>query len=127
MSVAIQRIEGVASVKVSLNEGWADVKLEPGNKVTVGKLRSAVSDNGFTPKDARVKLRGRLVEREGRPVLEVTGSGVVYRLSVQAGRSVADLVKDAFGKDVVVEGRVPETATRAVEPATLEVETLSRG
>lgn len=124
MSVAIKKVEGVVSVKVSLNQGRADVTLAPGNKVTVERLRSAVRDNGFTPKDARVKLRGRLVERAGRPALEVTGSGVVYALAAAEGRSLAELVKDGLGKEVLVEGRVPESTDHVDEPATLEVDTL---
>jgi hypothetical protein len=126
VSVAIGKIEGVEAVKVSLNQGWADVRLAPGNKVSLGRLRDVVRDNGFTPKDARVKLKGRLVERGGRPALELTGSGVVYSLSAAAGRTLGDVPNDAFGEDVLVEGRVPETTKRDAEPATLQIDSLAR-
>jgi len=125
VSVAIKRIEGVQSVRVSLNDGWADVKLEQGNKVSIERLRGVVRDNGFTPKEARVKVKGRLVERAGRPALEVTGSGVVYALSATAGRGAADLGKDGFGKHVIAEGRVPESTKQDAAPATLEVDSLT--
>ena len=38
VSVALEKIEGVELVKVSLNEGIADIKLKLGNKVTVEQI-----------------------------------------------------------------------------------------
>ena len=125
MSVAIKKIEGVESVRVSLNEGWADVKLRPGNTVTVSRIRDAVRANGFTPKEARIRARGRVIEREGRPALLVSGSGAVYVLSLPTP-SLGEAAREALEKGVVVEGAAPETSKAGAEPGTLEVRSLTR-
>jgi copper chaperone CopZ len=120
VSVAIKKIEGVSSVQVSLNEGVADIVLKPRNKVTVEAVREVVRRNGFTPKDAQVQVAGQVVERGGKPALEVSEADVVYPLlPVAAGPG---LPKDATGKKVTVAGRIPEPGKQKdAEPLVLEV------
>ncbi len=98
-------------VKVSLNEGTAVIKLKEGNKVDVEQIRDIIRKNGFTPKDADVKVAGKVVERNGRPALEVNGPDVVYLLE----GNVAPL-KDMTGKQVVLVGQAPETADKNEPP-----------
>ncbi len=119
MSVAFKKVEGVESVNVSLNKGVADIKLRDGNKVTVEHVREVIRKNGFTPKESTVRVRGKVIERNGKPALEVGGPNGVLLLT----GDVADLSKSA-GKDVVVSGVVPETAGKN-EPETIDVKTVS--
>lgn len=80
MSVALRKIEGVETVTVSLNEGVADIKLEPGNTLDPETIRKVVRDNGFTPKAAEVRVTGRVTRAGGKWTLAVTGLPVVYEL-----------------------------------------------
>lgn len=120
MSVAIKRVSGVRDVKVSLNAGTADIKLKDGNKVDVEEIRNIIRKNGFTPKESDVKAAGKIVERNGKPALEVTGPDEVYLLE----GNVAPL-KDKTGKHVVLTGQVPETQDKN-EAAKLVVKDVAR-
>lgn len=106
-------------MNVSLNDGVADIKLRDGNKVTVEQVREVIRKNGFTPKESTVKVRGKVIERNGKPALEVGAPNGVLLLTGNVG----DLAKSA-GKDVVVTGVIPETAGKN-EPETIDVKTVS--
>jgi copper chaperone CopZ len=124
VSVAIRKIEGVESVAVSLNEGLADVKLKPGNRLDPGRIRQVARDNGFTPKGAEARVAGKVVERGGKPALAVTGLDLVYVLAEHpdAKGRLSELEK-AMGRDVVVSGHLPETVPEPLPtaPRTLQV------
>ncbi len=110
MSVAIKKVNGVDSVKVSLNEGLADIKLKDGNKVTVEQIRSIIRKNGFTPKESQARVAGRVVERNGQPALEVTGLDQVYLLAdAPDAKGKVEQLKGRMGKQVVLSGQLPET------------------
>jgi copper chaperone CopZ len=120
----MRKLDGVESAKVSLNEGLVDIRLKPGNTVTVDQVRKVVRSNGFTPKAADVVVEGKLIERGGKPALEVKGLGFVYRLvdHHDAKGRVAKLAQESMGKDVALEGHVPETGEAPQsEPPVLEV------
>lgn len=119
MSVAIKKVEGVQDVKVSLNDGTVAVKLKDGNEVTIEEVRDIIRKNGFTPKEAQVKVLGKVSERDGKPELRVTGLDAVFLL-----RGDTSKVKEMLGEDVLVAGQVPETTDHNA-PATLLVKGVS--
>jgi len=127
VSVAIRKVEGVESVKVSLNEGYADIKLKPGSKVSVEQIRAVVRDNGFTPKGADVQVMGELTERGGKPALAVSGLDLVYLLDAlpESTERFSDLVNTARGKKVMVSGHLQETVKGDERPHTLLVRDFS--
>ena len=117
MSVALKKIAGVEDVKVSLNEGRADVKMKPGKRATLDQIRDVIRRNGFTPKAADVVARGTLALNEGRLALQVSGSDAVYMLwdAPSAAGKVGQLGTLAGSRkvaEVIVEGQVPESAAR---------------
>lgn len=121
MSVALNKIAGVEDVKVSLNEGRADVKMKPGNRATLDQIRDVIRRNGFTPKAADVVARGTLALHEGRLALHVSGPDVVYVLwdAPSAAGKVGELgILAARRKvaEVVVEGQIPESAAQPGGP-----------
>lgn len=59
--VAMQKVDGIKSVAVSLNEGVTVLELREGNTVTLAELRTVIKDNGLVSKDANVVARGALV------------------------------------------------------------------
>jgi copper chaperone CopZ len=108
VSVAIKKIDGVESVSVSLNQGRASIRLKPGNSVRLEQVDQAVQNNGFTPKEARVKVRGQVSVTDGKPKFKVLGANEVYGLVIdsQHAKLSGEIAKQA-GKEVVIEGAVP--------------------
>jgi copper chaperone CopZ len=82
--VALTKVDGVQSVTVSLEKAAADIQLRPGNRVTLAQLRQIIRDNGFVPKEANVTVIGTLVERGGKPALDVANLGMVWMLAADA-------------------------------------------
>ena len=80
----MQKVEGVESVRVSLNDGLTILDLEPGNAVTMAKLRQIIKNNGFVSKEAIATARG---EPKGRAFL-VSGTG--EQLPVSSAPQKAD-------------------------------------
>ena len=121
MSVALKKIEGVEDVKVSLNEGRADLKLRSGNRATIDQIRDAIRKNGFTPKGADVTAAGTIVLNDRRLALQVSGSDAVYLLwdATSSPGKVAELATLAASRkvaEVVVDGHVPESGPRPATP-----------
>lgn len=121
MSVAIQKVEGIEDVKVSLNEGNADIKLKPGNKVALEQVREIVRKNGFTPKEASAKIAGTIIERGGKPALQVSGLDSVMLLSGHE-KELAGLM----GQKVLATVSVPETIPATNAPSAVKVEAISK-
>jgi copper chaperone CopZ len=71
VSVAIKKLDGVESVDVSLEKATADIRLKPGNVVTLPQLRRVIRQSGYPTKDAKVDARGTFVERNGKPMLDL--------------------------------------------------------
>jgi hypothetical protein len=101
----MQKVPGVEKVEVTLNQGKATMQLKPGNAVHLDELVHKVRDNAFTPKEARVSVRGELLSTGGKLQLKVVGVNDVYDL-VPGPELKAELTKNV-GKVVLVEGVVP--------------------
>jgi hypothetical protein len=54
----MQKVDGIQSVRVSLNDGLTLLDLKPDNTVTIAKLRQIIKNNGFVSKEAIVLARG---------------------------------------------------------------------
>jgi hypothetical protein len=80
----MQKVEGVQSVKVSLNDGLTILDLKPDNTVTLAKLRQVIKDNGFVSKEAQIVARGSTAVVDGRPVFDVSGTKERLVLSTPA-------------------------------------------
>ena len=111
MRVAVQKLGGVQSVEVSLNNGLAEIRLAPANRVSITQLRQIIRSKGFTPKDAEVVVSGTIIEHEGAPALALDGTTPAFRLldAPSAQGAVSRVRSEAAGRRTVVRGRVPET------------------
>lgn len=85
----MQKIAGVQSVKVSLNDGLTILDLKPDNSVTLAKLRQVIKDNGFVSREAQIVARGSTAVADGRPVFDVSGTQERLLLTMPA-RQVSD-------------------------------------
>lgn len=79
----MQKVPGVASVRVSLNEGLTVLDLKPSNTVTLAHLREVIRNNGFVTKEAQITTVGTVLANDFNLAFEVSGSK--ERLSLQRG------------------------------------------
>ena len=63
--VAVQKIDGVESVELSLERAQADIRLRKDNVVSLDRFRQIVKANGFEPKQATVTAVGTVREVGG--------------------------------------------------------------
>ncbi|MBI4541363.1 MAG: heavy-metal-associated domain-containing protein [Gemmatimonadetes bacterium] len=127
MRVAVQKLEGVEAIEVSLNRGLAVIRFRPDNALTVDQVRQVIQQSGFTPKEAEVRIAGRLTEQQGRLILPVGDRDRGYVLRERPGFDgvLAKLRAAALDREVVVEGLVPEPGDRGEGSWTLEVRRFS--
>ena len=71
MSVALENLAGVDSVKVSLQKGTADMQLDEGNRITLAQIRKVLRTSGYPTKDAQIVARGKIASVGGKPVLDL--------------------------------------------------------
>lgn len=87
MRVAIEKIEGVTSATVSLNEGMTTVQFASSNSVSIEQIPDAIRSNGFTPKEPDVRVAGVLIHRGDTLALAVPGAQDVLLLREFPGAS----------------------------------------
>ena len=104
--VSLKSVAGVDSVDVSLEKGFAVVKMKPGNTATLKQLNEAITKNGFTMKDSTATVAGIVIETDGNAILKVSGSNDLLKLMPQS--TSRPNVVSMLGKTVLVEGMVPE-------------------
>ena len=56
VKVAVQKVDGVESVQLSLERAEADIRLKPENRVSLDQFRRIVKGNGFEPREAKVSV-----------------------------------------------------------------------
>ncbi|HUO81427.1 MAG TPA: heavy metal-associated domain-containing protein, partial [Gammaproteobacteria bacterium] len=83
----LKALPGVEAVRVSLNDGYAEVSLASGSPISMVEIREVIRDNGFTPKKALIRLEGEF-HRVPEPHLQA--GEVVYALAFDGpGRDTA--------------------------------------
>ncbi|MFN0102747.1 MAG: heavy-metal-associated domain-containing protein [Bryobacteraceae bacterium] len=87
LEMGLKKIRGVEKVTVG-PQNSADFVLQPGNKVTLERLRDAIKGVGFTPNTAHVIVRGKPVTAEGQWRFEVDGIAKTYNLSTPSNDTV---------------------------------------
>ena len=108
MSVALQKIDGIDTVKVTLNDGKATVTLKPLNTVTLAHVRSVIEKNGFTPKAATVVAETDVIAGPGgQPQLRVSGTNETFPVSSATTDAVRTDLRKQVGTRVLVQGIVP--------------------
>lgn len=122
MSVAIKKVEGVESVKVSLNEGRAWIRLKPGNSIRLEQIWKAVNEQGFTPREARIIAVGDLTSSNGKLIFKVSGINEVYEV---VPTPHVDLKKQ-LGTNLLVAGLIAAPTDRN-RRATIQITEVSKG
>ena len=100
----LKGLSGVEDVTVSLNDGYAEVLLSENSEATLADIRQVIRQNGFSPKDADVRVSGTVVQSNEGQLLLRTGVET-FVLNAQQETVLAQLSeKDSA---VTVTGSVP--------------------
>ena len=124
MRVAVEKIEGVEDVTVSLNEGVAVVRFARANRVSVAQVRQTIREKGFTPRDAHVRALGSIELRGDTLVLVIPGAGAAFTL--RASAAMQGQLQEAIGRVMQLEGRIPED-DNGVHARVIEVSSIHDG
>jgi copper chaperone CopZ len=129
--VAIRKLPGVEAVDVSLERALADIRLRPGNTVTLPQLRQIIKNNGFTAKDATITVVGTIIERGGQPAINVTGTDIVMRLvadarATAAFKQVQDRMRTKHATPVQITGLAESRGDQPDQIVVRDVEGLDR-
>jgi copper chaperone CopZ len=108
VSVAIKKLDGVESVDVSLEKASADIRLKPGNAITLPQLRRIIRQAGYPTKGAQVEARGTVVDRNGNPALDLQNGSFLELAAKQPVQPAASI--DVAGVSRVVD-KVREVLT----------------
>ena len=118
MRVTLEKLPGVESAKVSLNEGRATVQLEPDNAVTLAQIRQSVQRNGFTPQQVTVTGEAEVVATADGLQLRISGTSDTYDLaSSPHGNDVLQQLRESTGRRVGIEGMIPVQKDPKATPA----------
>lgn len=121
MSVSLEKLPGVESVRISLNQGRASVSLLPNNAVTLEQMTQIVKDKGFTPWQAHVVARGELKAASGKLQLGLPKISRIYELVVNPQTANgSSALRESVGKLLVVEGVIPLTPGQTPPPLLLQ-------
>ena len=74
VKVAVQKVDGVESVELSLERAEADIRLKPENRVSLDHFRRIVKGNGFEPREAKINASGAVRNAGGKLTFEVPGT-----------------------------------------------------
>lgn len=122
MRVAVEKIEGVEDVTVSLNEGVAVVRFARANRVSVAQVRQTIREKGFTPRDADVRALGTIELRGDTLVFVIPGAGPAF--TMRASAAMQAQVREAVGRVIQLGGRIPQDED-GVPARIIEVRTVS--
>jgi hypothetical protein len=113
----MKKIDGVESVKVSLNDSKASLVLKADNTVSLGQLFAAIEKNGFNPREASVRIRGQLTPEAAGWTLRVNGTRDVLGIVVPpAEKGLGERLQASAGKTVTVKGTLPPPEKGKVPP-----------
>lgn len=112
---ALRALPGVEEVTVSLNEGYAEAELMPDSLTTLAQIREAIRNNGFTPKQAVLRIEGRYVSSP-TPTLHVGGQAYPLHFDGRVGK-LTDNERIAVTGNVAAESDV-SIAVERIEPLT---------
>ena len=88
----MQKVPGVTSVKVSLNDGLTILDFAPDNAVTLAQLRQIIRNNGFVTNESHIAARGAVASSNGAAFFEVRGSRERLLLTAPPRSAAPDVV-----------------------------------
>lgn len=119
----LKRVEGVEDLKLRIDTGLAEIKIEEGKSIDVDGIKKAVKDGGFTPRDIVVTIKGKIEQVDSRMILRIDNISDSFIL--KDNKMLKDIItSEKFqGKIVTVTGLVQEERIKGhgVHPYVLEI------
>ncbi len=108
----LKKIEGVRDATVYVDAGRAELQVKPGAPVALEEIAPTVKKAGYTVREIKVEVTGRLADWNDRPALAIDETGEKFLLN---GNDQVKRLREAAGAKVA-NARVTVIAT--VEHAT---------
>jgi copper chaperone CopZ len=102
----LKKIKGVETASFRMEDSVAVLQLKPGNSTPLEEVRDALKRVGYTPKEAKVTVRGEARLEGEKWLFRVAGGAAEYPLDVSAGREIADQVRRSAGGVAIIEGSI---------------------
>ena len=99
----IQKMDGVESASVSLNDGLLTANLKKDNKLTLSGIRQAVEESGFKAKEADITVEGTVAEDDSGAFVLKSRTGERFVLKAE-DKSTLDNIPRAEGT-IVISGK----------------------
>jgi hypothetical protein len=113
----MEKLPGVESAQLSLNEGRAVIRLHRGNAVTMAQIHRIVERNGFTPRQAVVAGEAEVAGGAGELELRISGTADTYRLAgAPRDDGVLRQLQRSAGRRVIINGLVGAQKDRRTTP-----------
>ena len=121
--VAMQKLPGVEAVDVSLSKAVTEIRLGPGNTVTLAQLRAVIKNGGFKAGEAQVTATGKLARENTRLALDLAPAKEALVLEADPANpaAIAEARKLADGGPVQV-----DLAGTVAQGETLRVKSITR-
>lgn len=116
MSKSFQRLRGVTTVTVDPKKPLITLELAAGNRVPLSEIRDAIKRVGFTPGEARVRVRGIIEKENEQSILKPHG--------LEQAIALAGSVPSSDG-EVELEGIIPASNPQSRDTLTVKT-SLSR-
>ena len=101
-----KKMKAVETATFRMEDSVVVLQLKPGNTLPLEDVRDAVKRIGYTPKEAKVTVRGE-ARREGEKWLfRVAGGAAEYLLDVSAGERTADELRRSAAGIAIIEGSI---------------------
>ena len=113
----MNKLPGVESVEVSLEKAVTDIRLRPGNTVTLAKVREIIRSSGFNAREATVTGAGRAYSKGDQLLIDLAPARMVLTIEPGAASSAADEARTlaaAGPQDVGFTGVVGQADTIAL-------------
>lgn len=111
MRVALEKVEGIETVSVTLKRGVAHLTLKKGNTVSLADLRRIIKEAGYSSRDATIAVVGIVHTGRQGLTLEVQGTREVFDLVAEHGKPPADLER-GVDRTVEITGTLPAPEPR---------------
>jgi hypothetical protein len=113
----MEKLPGVDSATMRLNEGLAIIQLRPGNAITMAQIRQSVERNGFTPQQAVISGEAQVVAKGDTLHLRISGTNDTYEsASAPHADGVLQQLRKSIGERVVIEGIVAPRKDQKATP-----------
>lgn len=130
MRVTLEKLPGVESAVVRLNDGRATIQLKPGNTLTMATIRQSVERNGFTLREAIVQALVDIATKGNTLEVRVSRTNDTYAVAAASHTGpVLQQLKDRAGQRVLIDGTIqaakesqgtPVMQVRGVKPSERE-------